>query len=166
MPRYLPRAALLALLALGHMGCRTQALPEFPQCRLGVELSVDEGAFDDPIVISGREFSAAYDTVVTIGGLRAPVDVVTREECTFCDLCRQAASNAQECDICETCVQCTTACEPCVQQIQIRVPDAAPGWSDLIVINRFGASPPIPFLVLVAPDTGEPDDTGATSRRR
>ncbi len=96
-----------------------------------------------------------YDTVVNFEGTRATVVEVLREDCAACDLCLEAA----ECLACEACSPCVEQCEPCLQTVTFLVPDLAPGPTTLVITNRFGSSPALPFTVAEeqSADTG---DTG------
>ncbi len=118
----------------------------------------------DTIVATGAPFSEAYDTLILVGGFRATVVDVDREQCTKCDTCRDEAG----------CGGCKSDCADCEETVEFTLPAATAGETTLTILNQFGGSEAIPFTMLgvdtgadtaadtsdTAADTGETADTG------
>lgn len=138
--------SFVALVAFAVASCGRSGLPDFDQCVLNVTLSAESGARGDTIVATGGEFSVDYDTVVLVDATSATVIDVERENCAFCDGCREAIE--PPCDACEECVGCEQSCLGCVQTVTFVVPNVTPGATAIVLTNRFGTSDAIPFTVL------------------
>jgi len=139
-------------------GCPDQILEVYDVCLLTGDPQPAAAFPGDVVVLSGGPMSAAFDTLVRVGGVEATIDTIDREGCLDCDSCRAA----EDCRTCGECEDCTSECEDCVETLRFVVPDAPPGAAPIVVFNQHGTSAAIPFTVLgESPDTDD-SDTGDT----
>lgn len=144
-------------LVLGVAACAQTVTVTFPHCGVDAVLSADSGRVGDTITLTGRPMTDAPDTEVRLGGERALVLSVDRNDCTLCDECIVAA----ECSPCGTCDACAIACESCVQTVTFNVPEVSDGERPVVLINAYGSTAPLGFEVvpLADLDTDTPGDT-------
>jgi hypothetical protein len=102
--------------------------------------------------VTGGPLTSAYDTRAQLGGQEAAVDLIVRTDCAPCDTCREEA----ECTGCFPCTDCDATCETCIESLSLEVPSLPSGPADLVVINAYGSSSPIPVTILRT-DTGLSD---------
>lgn len=150
--RLLVRAGVVA--AIWLTGCPDPEVPGFDSCAIEATLSTDEGLPGEVVSVTGSPFTETYDTVATVGSVRATVLEVNREDCLFCDACHLV----EECLECEECPACDEACAECVETLSFVVPEIPPGRTSVVLTNRFGSSPAIRFRV----GGEEPADTADT----
>jgi hypothetical protein len=138
---------LLLLLAACDVAIGTAV----PTCTLDAPIAEPtEAAPGDTVTVRTRPLTESYDTVVTLGAVRASDVAVTRAECDACDTCR--ADNG--CSACGTCTVCDEDCASCDETLTFTVPVVAAGTHALRVTNAHGASASAQ-LVVVGADSGE-----------
>jgi hypothetical protein len=136
----------------------------FDQCDLDFELDRQEASTGDLLLATGGPVSQDWDTVVQVGGRIA--DIVESERCDACLSCRTDAV----CLACGTCSDCEDICAECTPSIQFRVPEIPAGSTNVVILNGYGGTRPIPLNILgeeftwdSASDTGRDtaSDTGS-----
>ncbi len=129
--------------------CDTESGTAVATCPLEAPAAAPETAAPgETVTLTTRPLTEAYDTVVTIGPVRAEVVSVDRATCDACDTCRVAAG----CSDCGSCDACVTDCATCVETVSVLVPDIAEGPADVVVRNARGASAAGQLTVTAAPD--------------
>ena len=155
------RRPLLLVLALAFAGCSTDTTVLSPRCDLTLgSPSPDPVARGQVVTLPASPLTSSWDTAVYVGGARATVLEVVREDCDACDECRETA----ECTACGDCDACDLECDQrCVETIQFQVPDQLSGgdWP-LWVYNLHGTGGPISLEVSAPVDTGTGDDSGSS----
>jgi hypothetical protein len=147
---------------LFSLGCTQQVITTNPTCTLDLGLEVTEVYAGELITVTGGPFTSLYDTRAHIRGVDSELSELNRTDCAICDACQEEA----ECNGCLSCLDCEASCETCVQSIVVRVPDISAGTANLILLNAYGSSQPLPLLILhsdtAAADTANPifGDTG------
>jgi len=140
-----PNRILAAIASIALLSCAEPEMPEFHQCLLEATFSVEEGPPGTTVLATGGEFSVDYDTTVLVDGAPAEILEVQRINCAFCDGCRDSIE--PPCNACEECEGCTVSCEECEQTVSFVIPEVPPGEVSVVLMNRFGASGPLPFTV-------------------
>lgn len=136
------------------VACRGTAAVAYYRCDLTVSIEPAEGFPGDTIVVSGGPLTDAYDTLVTVAGVRAEVGEVSRDDCDLCDECKLDAA----CYDCQICQDCDIDCEDCTESFSFVVPDTAGGDTTVVISNSYGSSEPLTFVVL-----GNDGDTADTA---
>ena len=153
---------LLPVLAL--VGCTTSTTITSPRCDLTVGTpSPTEAAAGTTVTLSATPMTSTWDTAVYVGGMRATVLEVTRDNCDTCDTCRSDAgcTSCGDCDVCD--LECS---QDCSESVSFDLPLGLPaGANPVWVYNEHGTGGPADVTILSAPDTGTKDtgtkDTGA-----
>lgn len=124
-----------------------------PTCTLDTPVATPaEAASGETVTLRMHPLTESYDTVVTVGSVRAANVVVTRAECDACDTCR----TANACTACGTCTACEEDCASCVETVAFTVPDVEASTYELRVTNAHGTSG-AGAIVVRASDSGSAD---------
>jgi len=143
------------------MGCAQSTVSTIDLCDVTlVSAEPAAAAPGDVVVITGSPLTTDYDTALYVGGARAQVTAVDRDECSECDTCREEA----ECLVCGDCDECDAICESdCVETVSFVVPAVAEGDAVVQLYNTYGGSGALTLEILGTSDTGDTGDTGDTS---
>ena len=159
MDHYSSMLAFLPITALLLAGCTTDITVLASRCDVALDSVEPAQAWPgESVVVTGAPFTTSFDTAVYVGGERATVVSLDRDDCAACDDCR----TDNGCNSCSDCDECDAICKTdCVETATIVVPGAAPGSTTVSLFNSHGESQAIPFTVLGESDTGT--DTGDTA---
>ena len=150
---------IFALICAGvAAACAESVVETFQHCELDGLLSAESGEIGDVVTVTGRPFTEVADTEVRVGGVEASVLSVDRVDCTVCDACIEAAA----CSPCGSCDACDVSCETCIETTTFEIPELAGGAQDIVLINAYGSTAPLPFEVNAPEDTDETDGSGET----
>ena len=136
-------------------GCTTTTTATTYTCTVDGALSTDSAAVGATVVFAGGPLTESSDTRVLVGGVPASNVVVTRDECTLCDACREASTST--CSPCGRCAPCEDTCATCVQTVSFVIPEVAPGLTRVTVLNAYGATEQPLTIVEAAVDSDAPD---------
>ena len=147
---------MLSLLLL--LGCTQSTVSITELCDVALDsIEPAKAAPGDAAVITATPLTTDYDTALFVGGVRAQVTAVDREECEECDACREEAA----CSECGDCDECDVICESdCVETVSFIVPQVAEGAATVQLYNAFGGSSALTLAILASSDTGDTGDTG------
>lgn len=145
---------MLSTLLLSLLACDDVTVSDPPTCALSAPAaSPATAAPGDVVTLTTGPLTEVWDTLLTVGGVRAEVGDVTRAECDDCDTCFTTEGVG-------ACGACDSSCATCVETVTFTVPSLAAGTWPVEVANRHGRSPRIDFVV-TAP-SGDTGDTGAS----
>jgi hypothetical protein len=148
--------ATLLFLALTS-GCASSDSSVVARCTVNcTTIAPEVGDAGDTVVVTGGPLTSAWDTSITVGGVRSVVlDVERSDDCDTCDECR----DDNDCSECGDCDACDLQCEQeCVETASFEVPTGLePGVVDVVLFNVHGQSAPISFEIAGAADTGAGD---------
>lgn len=151
------RLGLLPLI-IGLAGCQGALTYLAVKCDI-TTTSVDPSAayVGDQVRVSATPLTSSFDTAVYVGGDRALLVDLVRENCEVCDECK----SDNDCNECGDCDDCDAACaDTCDEYVLFEVPAREPGPTVVQIYNAHGESQTIEFEVLAAPDTG--GDSGSS----
>jgi hypothetical protein len=130
------------LTVLLFTGCTSSTLDTVGQrCVLVAVPSATEARPDEVVVLTGGPFTTVSDTRVLLGGVAVEPLAVNRSNCELCDACRDVAG-------CADCAECSS----CLETVEFAATGPS-GPTDLVVVNSWGSSPSIDFVVLSPEDT-------------
>lgn len=137
---------LAVLAALLFVSCTTTTTTRLPACTIPApRVEPAKAAPGDIVSLYTDALTADWDTVVSIGSVRATVLGVQRDNCSDCDECLDPSDTADtghaDCNACTySCDSCAEVCATCVQYVRITVPDLAAGSWPVVIQNVHGAS--------------------------
>jgi hypothetical protein len=143
------------------LSCVEAVTVEVPVCEVSLtSLSPAAAGVGDEVVLSATPLSEVWDTVILVGGVRAELSGLTRDDCDDCDSCREdneCSDCFSDCDACDA--QCAA---DCVETATFVVPELEPGLTTVELFNTHGGSERIAFEVLGTSDTGAGGDSADT----
>jgi hypothetical protein len=153
---------VMTLLLSLFVGCTDETTTYSLHCDLEAPvLSAISAAPGDTVVARTRPLTEVQDTVVSVGGTRAAISDLGRDECDACDECRSDAG----CTSCSDCDECAADCATCDEWVSFVTPDLPLEEHPVTITNVHGTSGAA-RLLLTAPDTGASDsgasDSGAS----
>lgn len=143
--------------ALLTLGCSTTSVELAQDCDVLLSsLQPAEAATGDTISANVSPVTTVWDTAVYMGGQRAEVLSVDRDDCEECDECKQQNNCAE----CEDCDACDAACdENCIETVSFSAIDGPSAQYEVSIFNGYGQSNAQTIQLL---DSTEPTtDTGS-----